>query len=222
MKVILQKNVLDLGDLGDIKEVSPGYARNYLFPRKLAVSAHASTIRALKHQKRSLENKDRKRKQAMETLAKKLEELGTLEIAARVGRNNKLFGSVTTVAVCEALAKKGFEMSRRKIEFRESIRSLGAYHLGIKLREGFHVNLELKVVPDAFSLKKIKEREKKEAGARKNTATKEKTKSEALKTGKEAEPVKDKSKEKDSSAENAKSKSLTSSGKKDTSKDGKE
>ena len=163
MKVILQKNVLGLGDLGEVKEVSGGYARNYLLPRKLAVSAHAGTVRALKHQKKSIENKARKRRRAMEDLSQKLENLSGLEIQARVGAENKLFGSVTSLAICEALDREGFQIDRRKIELRDSIRSVGKYPIKVKLMEGISSNLELRVVPDAQSLKKMKEEEEKKA-----------------------------------------------------------
>ena len=189
MKVILQKDVIGLGDLGEIKEVKGGYARNYLLPRGLAVSAHAGTISALNHQKRNLEIKARKRKAAMEDVAKQMEGLKELEIHARVGSENKLFGSITTMGICEVLAKKGFEIDRRKLELRESIRSVGKYPIRVNLMEGLSLNLELKVVPDALSLKKMKEYEEREGRASKKIA-KKKTELEPSEHPKETEETK--------------------------------
>ena len=191
MKVILQKNVLGLGDLGEIKEVKEGYARNYLLPRKLAVSAHAGSMRSLKHQKRSLEHKAQKRKTAMEALVKQLKEVKELEIQARVGAENKLFGSVTTLGISKFLAEKGFQIDRRKLELRESPRSVGRYPLRINLMEGLSLNLELKVVPDALSLKKMKEQEEKEASSnkenKKTVAPKKKDKAASSESSEKAE-----------------------------------
>ncbi len=158
MKVILQKNVPGLGDLGDIKEVANGYARNYLLPHKLVVSAHTGTKRALLHQKRALEVKIHKRKKSMGAFSMKLKELPALEIEARVGKEGKLFGSVTSMHICRALSQEGFTIDRRKIEIRDSIRTVGTHSFRVNLTDGIHVSLFLKVTPDEDSIKREEER----------------------------------------------------------------
>ena len=154
MKVILQKNVIGLGDLGEIKKVSDGYARNYLIPRKLAISAHAGSTKAIEHQKRILINKARKRKEMAEDLAKKFQDLNDIEIEARVGTEEQLFGSVTNSHVANYFKGLGFEIDRRKIELKTSIRTLGKHSITINFMEGKRVELSVNIVPDEVSRKK--------------------------------------------------------------------
>ncbi len=161
MKVILQKNILGLGDLGETKKVSDGYARNFLLPRKLVLSAHAGTARAQNHIKRSIEVKTTKRKKAMAGLASKLQELGQITIETNVGEEGKLYGSVTNLHVAEHLHKLGFEIDRRKIEIKESIRSVGKYNVRFHLTDGIVHNMEILVAPNAESIKKEEERQAK-------------------------------------------------------------
>ncbi len=158
MKVILQKTVPGLGDMGEISDVADGYARNYLLPRKLVVSAHAGSVRALEHQKRIIEIKNRKRKSAAQALSEKLSALASLEIEVKVGAEDKLFGSVTTANIASLLGQKGFAIDRRKIELTDKIRTVGTFPIRIHLAEGIDISLPLQVVPDADSIKKAKQR----------------------------------------------------------------
>lgn len=151
MKVILQKDVANLGDAGEIKEVASGYARNYLLPRKLVIPAHAGSQRALEHHKRIMELKATKRNAEMTKVAESLGQLDGLEIAVRVGSNNRMFGSVTTAQVAALLAEKEFVLDKRKIELGEKIRSLGNYQIKVRLAEKIVVPVELKVIADAES-----------------------------------------------------------------------
>jgi len=135
MKVILQKDVLNVGDAGEVKEVADGYARNFLLPRKLAVRANAGNTKAVEHQKKlSLQKRDKRTKE-MKDLAAKLEGK-TYELKVKVGEKEKLFGSVTASDIAIAIKKDGFEVDKRKIDLQEPIRALGESKLKIKLAEG--------------------------------------------------------------------------------------
>lgn len=146
MKVILQKDVSNLGDAGEIKDVADGYARNYLLPHKLVIVAGAGSTKALEHQKRLIAAKAEKRAKEVGTVAEELQKLGTVEVAVRVGAKKKLFGSVTAHTISLALKEKGFPIEKRKVEIQEAIKSLGNFKIRVKLSEKVNVNLTLKVV----------------------------------------------------------------------------
>jgi len=135
MKVILQKDIPNLGDAGDIKEVSPGYARNFLLPRKLVIVANESSKRAIEHQKKLVRIKKDKRKKQSEKLAESITGL-ELQIAVQVGEEGKLFGSVTAMDIAKKLKEKGFEIDKRKILIETPIKQEGEYTVKIKLDEG--------------------------------------------------------------------------------------
>jgi large subunit ribosomal protein L9 len=135
MKVILQKDVQNLGDAGDIKEVSDGYARNYLLPRKLVILANESSKRAAEHQKKLVKIKKEKRKKLSEKTAESMNGL-ELQIAVQVGEEGKLFGSVTAMDISKKLREKGFEIDKRKIIIENPIKQEGEYTVKIKLDEG--------------------------------------------------------------------------------------
>lgn len=151
MKVILQKDVPNLGDAGEIKEVASGYARNYLLPRKLVIPAHAGSQRALEHHKRIMEQKAAKRNAEMAKVGEELGQVKKLEVTVRVGANNRMFGSVTSAQIAALLAEQGFVLDKRKVEFGEKIRTLGNYQIKIRLAEKIVVPIELNVVADAES-----------------------------------------------------------------------
>ncbi|HNW30430.1 MAG TPA: 50S ribosomal protein L9 [Spirochaetota bacterium] len=135
MKVILQKDIPNLGDAGDIKEVSPGYARNYLLPRKLVIVANESSKRAIDHQKKLVKIKKEKRKKESEKLAGSITGL-ELQIAVQVGEEGKLFGSVTAMDIAKKLKEKGYDIDKRKIVIENPIKQEGEYTVKIKLDEG--------------------------------------------------------------------------------------
>jgi len=143
MKVILQKDVPNLGDAGDIKEVADGYARNYLLPRKLVIPADESSRRVVEHQKRLIRIKKEKRKKQSQKTAESLAGM-ELRIAARVGEEGKLFGSVTSMDIAKSLKERGFEIDKRKIVIEQPIKQEGEYTVVIKLDEGQSV--EIKVI----------------------------------------------------------------------------
>ncbi|HMV76705.1 MAG TPA: 50S ribosomal protein L9 [Leptospiraceae bacterium] len=149
MKVILRKDFVNLGDAGDIKEVSDGYARNYLIPNKIAVRADEGSTKAAVHQKKMIEQKKEKRKSSMLGIAESLNGK-EVEIAVKTGENDKLFGSVTHSDVSKAVKNAlNVELDKRKIEFSENIKAIGTYQIKIKLADGISAAIQLKVTKQA-------------------------------------------------------------------------
>ncbi|MDY6934778.1 MAG: 50S ribosomal protein L9 [Spirochaetota bacterium] len=136
MKVILQQDIQYLGEAGDIKEVSDGYARNYLLPKKLVILSNEVSKKAMEHQKRLIRRKKEKRRNRIEKLA---ESLTGIEVSmnAQVGEEGKLFGSVTSIDIAKKLKELGYEIDKRKIQLVEPIKHIGRYEVPIKLDEGF-------------------------------------------------------------------------------------
>jgi len=132
MKVILKEHVDGVGHLGDLLDVSDGYARNYLLPRGKALEANPRNVKALEHAKRVMAEKARKEKLEIETLAKKMSAV-RLTMTVQVGKDNKLFGSVTAKDLAEAMAAHGFEVDRRKIQLAQPIKEIGTFTVPIKL-----------------------------------------------------------------------------------------
>ncbi|WP_029422193.1 50S ribosomal protein L9 [Alicyclobacillus macrosporangiidus] len=132
MKVILMADVKGHGKKGDIVNVSEGYARNFLFPRKLAVEANDANLQQLKAQQDAKARKEAQELAAALRLAEQLNDL-KVSIPAQAGEGGRLFGAVTTKHIGEALAKLGFDLDRRKIQLPEPIKALGGYRVQIKL-----------------------------------------------------------------------------------------
>jgi len=148
MKVILQKDVLNLGDAGDIREVPNGYARNFLIPRKLVMPARGDSVKAAEHQKKIMSLRVEKRNKDMAALSEKINALGSVEIKVRVGQKNKMFGSVTSVQIAQALKDAGFVIDRRKIDLNDAIRMTGKFPVKIRLAEKITSNITVNVVAD--------------------------------------------------------------------------
>lgn len=132
MKVILREDVDHVGKMGDLVSVKDGYARNYLIPRDMAAPATERSVRALEHQKRLIEAKRKKERMAAEQLAKSLAGI-SLTFPMQAGEDDKLFGSVTSKDIADALAEKGFSADKKKILLDKPIKSLGAFKVPIKL-----------------------------------------------------------------------------------------
>ena len=132
MKVILREDVQGVGNIGDVLEVARGYARNYLLPRNKAVEATGRNLKAVDHAKRVITEKAKKEKAEVEEYAKKVSATA-VTITAQVGKDDKLFGSVTTKDIAEALAAKGIEVDKRKIHLDHPIKELGTTSVSIKL-----------------------------------------------------------------------------------------
>jgi large subunit ribosomal protein L9 len=140
MKVILRENLENLGEIGDVVDVKDGYARNFLIPRKLAFEASTKNLSQLEAQKKQLEYKLEKEKRSAEKQREELEKV-SLTIQMKVGEDGKLFGSVTTQMIAEALKEKGFEIDRKTITIPEPIKALGIYTIEIRL----HKEVEAKI-----------------------------------------------------------------------------
>lgn len=146
MKIILLEDVKKLGKKGDLVDVADGYARNYLFPRDLAEEATAGKIKQLKQEKAALEDRKEKEKEQAQEIA---EILSKSEVSLKVksGDQGKLFGSVTTKDISEALKKQcKIEVDRRKIELSEPIKTLGEHKVDIKLFPEVVANITLKII----------------------------------------------------------------------------
>jgi large subunit ribosomal protein L9 len=145
MKLILRADVDSLGRLGDIVTVKPGYGRNYLVPQGLAKPATTANLKAFELERRKLqEQADSLRAQA-EGMADKIAAT-PVEIEVRVGEGDKLYGSVTTANIGEAMEAAGIDIDRRKILLPEPIRSLGEYTIEIKLHPDVRGELKLSVL----------------------------------------------------------------------------
>lgn len=132
MKVILREDVQGVGNIGDVLEVARGYARNYLLPRNKAVEATGRNLKAVGHAKRVIAEKAKKEKAEVEEYAKKVSTTA-VTITVQVGKDDKLFGSVTTKDIAEALAAQGVEVDKRKIHLDHPIKELGTVPVSIKL-----------------------------------------------------------------------------------------
>lgn len=132
MEIILREKVGKLGTKGDIVRVSDGYARNFLLPKKLAVLATAPNIRQIEQEKAASVRREAVEKQEAEALAQQLAKV-SLNLTRKVGENDVLYGSVTSMDIAEALEAKGFTLDKRKIELSEPIKSLGKVEVPIRL-----------------------------------------------------------------------------------------
>jgi large subunit ribosomal protein L9 len=148
MQVILQENVDNLGKVGDIVKVKPGYARNYLIPQGLAAEASSRNVSQLEHQKRSAEARRGKLKIESEKFAKTVEAAKPV-IARQVGEEDKLFGSVTAMDIEEALRSAGLAISKKQIQLAEPIKTLGLHEVVVKISPDVTAKLRVNVVKAA-------------------------------------------------------------------------
>jgi len=135
MKVILLQDVPNLGRKNDIKDVSDGYARNFLFPRNLAKSATSEALKAVALQKEREEREKSEEYQKYKALVEKLKSL-TLSFKVKLGIKGRAFGSVTAVKIREELKKQGIEVEKEWILLEEPIKTTGEYFIKIKLPQG--------------------------------------------------------------------------------------
>lgn len=142
MKVILKENIENLGHIGDIVKVAPGYARNYLLPKGFALEATTKNAKALDHAKKHLEYKKNKVLEQARVLAAKIEGLA-LNLSHQAGEEGKLFGAVTNMELAEQMKSQGIEIDRKKIILAEPIKHLGEFTATVKIHP--EVNATLKV-----------------------------------------------------------------------------
>jgi large subunit ribosomal protein L9 len=157
MKVILNQDVPNLGEIGDVKEVAPGYARNFLLPRDLAIAYNARSIQLFEYRKNEiLAIKEEKRK-ASSSLKERIEG-EDLSVTMPAGANGKLYGAVTNATIADELLKRGLEIDRKKIEIPgRSIKSVGNYKVEIHLYEKEEAVLKLIVLGQKVKAEKTEE-----------------------------------------------------------------
>lgn len=146
MRVILNKDVKDIGKAGQIVEVSEGYARNYLMPRHLAAEATDSALKAVADKEKRDKARADKLKAEMQEFAAKIAEK-TVTLSAKAGEGGRLYGAITAKEIAlETKKQTGFEIDKRKIELEDSIRALGYYDLGVKVHPEVTAKLRVHVV----------------------------------------------------------------------------
>jgi large subunit ribosomal protein L9 len=144
MKVILQKDVKDLGKVGDLVSVSEGFARNLLFPRKLALEATESRENEYNHLKRVADSKKKKAMGERQAMLDKIKGT-TVSFKLNAGENDKLFGTVTTSDISKGLEKLGFTVDRKDIHLEEPIKVLGTHKAVIRYGEGVEAPIQVAV-----------------------------------------------------------------------------
>lgn len=144
MKVILQKDVKNLGKVGDLVSVSTGFARNFLFPRRMATEATEKRVNEFNHLKKVAEIKKKKVVAERQELVNKLKGVN-LVIKGSAGETDKLFGSITNHDISNELEKQGFSIDRRDIHLEEPIRMLGQHKATVKLGEGIETEIAVSV-----------------------------------------------------------------------------
>ena len=148
MKVILLDNIKGVGKKDEIINASDGYARNFLFPKKLAVEANNENMSKLKAKKQSEQYKKDVNKENAEKIAKKLDNI-TLTIKVKAGENGKIFGGVTSKEISEELKKQyKIDIDKKKIILNENIKNLGCFDISMKLFEGVTGKLKVKVISE--------------------------------------------------------------------------
>ena len=143
MEVILKEDVSKLGSRGDVVKVAEGYGRNFLLPRKLAIEATAGNKAVIVQMKAASVRRSAKEKSQAEELAKQFAGV-SVSFERKAGEHEQLFGSVTSGDIADALAKKGFDLDRRKIQLHEPLKTVGEFTVPVKLHKD--VTAHLKVV----------------------------------------------------------------------------
>lgn len=150
MEVILREDVQHLGAMGEVVKVKPGYARNYLLPRGMAVEASRRNLATLDHEKALIAIKrDRERKVARAE-ADKLDGL-VIEIQARAGEEDRLYGSVTNLDIAQHLSERGVKVDRRRIDLDDPIKRLGTYRIVVGIAHDVKATITVKVLPEAVT-----------------------------------------------------------------------
>jgi len=145
MKVILQETVENLGYVGDVLDVADGYARNYLIPRSKALLANPRNVKSLEHAKRVTAQKAKKEAQGLQEVADRMSKV-SLSFPVKTGKDDKLFGSVTSKDIEEAMRKEGFEVDRRRIQLGHPIKELGTVNVGVKLHPDIIAHVQVTTV----------------------------------------------------------------------------
>ena len=148
MKVILLKNVKGLGNEGELVNVKDGYARNFLFPRNLAVEANAQNLKKWEEKKKQFKEKEKEEYEQALKLKEKIESIN-LELKSKAGEGGRLFGSITSKDIADVLkSQHNIKIDRRKIELKENIKTLGNTSVSVRVYPEVLANLNIKVVEE--------------------------------------------------------------------------
>ena len=146
MKVILTSDVAKLGKSGEMKDVTDGFARNFLIPQKLAVPAAGGAYRAWQHDIASREEKRKREREEAEIAATRIAST-TLTMGVKVGEAGKLYGSINNKDIADALARRGITVDRHKVDLEEPLKSLGTYKVAVKVYPGLAPEVTVVVEP---------------------------------------------------------------------------
>lgn len=150
MEVILREDVQHLGAMGEVVKVKPGYARNFLLPRGMAVEASRRNLAALDHEKALIGVKRERERKAARSEADKLDGL-VIEIIARAGEEDRLYGSVTNLDIAQHLSERGVKVDRRRIDLDDPIKRLGTYRIVVGIAHDVKATITVKVLPEAVT-----------------------------------------------------------------------
>ncbi len=148
MQIILLDDVEHLGEKGEVHEVADGYGRNYLIPQGLARVATDGAIRQLRDERQQQARKEAAKKEQAEEFKEELEDMQVV-FTAKVGEDNRIFGTVTTQQIAVELSNRGFDIDRRDIDLDEDIRFVGAYTASIDIGHGIEATLDIQVIPES-------------------------------------------------------------------------
>jgi large subunit ribosomal protein L9 len=146
LKVILTQDVATLGKSGEMKSVADGYATNFLIPRRMAVPAAGGAYRAWQHDIANREEKRKREREDAEVAATRISST-TLTMGVKVGEGGKLYGSITTKDIADALGRRGIDVDRHKIDLEEPLKSLGTYKVAVKVSSGLTPEVTVVVEP---------------------------------------------------------------------------
>jgi large subunit ribosomal protein L9 len=147
MQVILREHVEHLGRRGEVVKVAPGYARNYLIPKKLAYLVTDGVQRQIDSESKGKASRENRERQEADTLANRLRELTVIRLQRRVGESGVLFGSVTSSDIAEELARQGFAIDKRQIRLDEPIKRVGTHRVPLHVHRDVDVELAIEVEP---------------------------------------------------------------------------
>lgn len=148
MRIILQETIEKLGVAGQVVEVKPGYARNYLLPRKLAIPATVNNLRRLEKIKSAWAQRESSERESATQLAEVLNTV-SVTLSRKAGENDQLFGSVTATDIAASLAAQGYTVDKRRIQLDEPIKVIGEYTVDIKLYSGVTATVKVNVTPES-------------------------------------------------------------------------
>jgi large subunit ribosomal protein L9 len=146
IEVILKEHVEHLGRRGEIVKVADGYARNFLFPRKLALAVTAENKKQIERERARAEARDAEEQMTAQALATRIEAV-EVSIGRRVGENDTLYGSVTSADIADALSGRGLPVDRRRIQLADPLKSLGDHTVPVKLHREVTAQIKVKIVP---------------------------------------------------------------------------